>query len=89
MVPVLRSVKLLSNTMLQWMDCESADMYPVGWCELVGHRLEGPRMKMPLKKKEEKKKRKAGGNKRAVAKSRKKGAGQTASADTEVAIKCS
>ena len=71
------------------MDCESADMYPVGWCELVGHRLEGPRMKMPLKKKEEKKKRKAGGNKRAVAKARKKGAGQTASADTEVAIKCS
>ena len=27
----------------QWMDCESADIYPVGWGELVGHKLEGPR----------------------------------------------
>ena len=89
LVHCYRYCAVVSNTLLQWMDCESADMYPVGWCELVGHRLEGPRMKMPLKKKEEKKKRKTGGNKRAVAKSRKKGAGQTASADTEVAIKCS
>jgi len=67
----------------QWMDCESVDMYPVGWCELVGHRLEGPRMKMPLKKKEEKKKRKQGGNKRSVGKSRKKAANQAPGADTE------
>ena len=69
----------------QWMDCESPDMYPVGWCELVGHRLEGPRMKIPPKKKEEKKrKRKQGGNMKSAAKSRKKGANQTAGADTEV-----
>ena len=68
----------------QWMDCESVDMYPVGWCELVGHRLEGPRMKMPLKKKEEKKKRKQGGNKRSVGKSRKKAANQAPGADPEV-----
>jgi hypothetical protein len=27
----------------QWLDCESPDMYPVGWCELVGHKLEAPR----------------------------------------------
>ncbi|XP_069695584.1 polycomb protein Sfmbt-like isoform X2 [Periplaneta americana] len=27
----------------QWLDCESPDMYPVGWCQLVGHKLEGPR----------------------------------------------
>ena len=27
----------------QWLDCESPDMYPVGWCHLVGHKLEGPR----------------------------------------------
>jgi len=67
----------------QWMDCESVDMYPVGWCELVGHRLEGPRMKIPLKKKEEKKKRKQGGNKRTIAKSRKKGTNQTPGADNE------
>lgn len=28
----------------QWLDCESPDMYPVGWCVLVGHKLEGPRV---------------------------------------------
>ena len=27
----------------QWLDCESPDMYPVGWGHLVGHKLEGPR----------------------------------------------
>uniref|UniRef100_A0A8D9A729 Polycomb protein Sfmbt n=1 Tax=Cacopsylla melanoneura TaxID=428564 RepID=A0A8D9A729_9HEMI len=27
----------------QWIDCESCDIYPVGWCELVSHRLEPPR----------------------------------------------
>ncbi|XP_073826823.1 scm-related gene containing four mbt domains isoform X2 [Musca autumnalis] len=26
----------------QWLDCESSDIYPVGWCILVGHKLEGP-----------------------------------------------
>lgn len=26
----------------QWLDCESADIYPVGWCVLVSHKLEGP-----------------------------------------------
>ena len=26
----------------QWLDCESADIYPVGWCILVNHKLEGP-----------------------------------------------
>lgn len=57
------------------MDCESVDMYPVGWCELVGHRLEGPRMKMPAKKKEEKKKRKTG-NKKSVGKAKKRGSSQ-------------
>ena len=25
------------------MDCETVDIYPVGWGELVGHKLEGPR----------------------------------------------
>ncbi|XP_047119207.1 polycomb protein Sfmbt isoform X1 [Schistocerca piceifrons] len=28
----------------QWLDCESPDVYPVGWCELVGQKLEGPRV---------------------------------------------
>lgn len=26
----------------QWLDCESPDIYPVGWCVMVGHKLEGP-----------------------------------------------
>ncbi|XP_017469207.1 PREDICTED: polycomb protein Sfmbt [Rhagoletis zephyria] len=28
----------------QWLDCESPDVYPVGWCVLVNHKLEGPPM---------------------------------------------
>lgn len=28
----------------QWLDCNSPDVYPVGWCYLVGHKLEGPRI---------------------------------------------
>lgn len=27
----------------QWIDSGSCDLYPVGWCELVSHRLEPPR----------------------------------------------
>jgi hypothetical protein len=27
----------------QWMDCENVDIYPTGWAELVGHKLEGAR----------------------------------------------
>ncbi|XP_064636083.1 MBT domain-containing protein 1-like isoform X2 [Lineus longissimus] len=27
----------------QWVDCQSPDIYPVGWCEMVGYNLEGPR----------------------------------------------
>merc|ERR1719266_394655 len=60
----------------QWMDCECVDIYPVGWAELVGHRLEGPRMKIPPAKKmpAKEKKRKSGGttNGRKVNKVRKK-----------------
>ena len=28
----------------QWLDCDSPDIYPVGWCVTVGHKLEGPRI---------------------------------------------
>lgn len=28
----------------QWLDCDSTDIYPVGWCQSVGHKLEGPRV---------------------------------------------
>jgi hypothetical protein len=38
----------------QWMDCENVDIYPVGWAELVGHKLEGPRMALPAKKEKRK-----------------------------------
>ncbi|CAF0752991.1 unnamed protein product [Didymodactylos carnosus] len=27
----------------QWIDCESTNINPVGWCELVGYRLEPPK----------------------------------------------
>ncbi|XP_072348109.1 lethal(3)malignant brain tumor-like protein 2 isoform X2 [Scyliorhinus torazame] len=26
----------------QWVDCESPDVYPVGWCELTGYQLQMP-----------------------------------------------
>ena len=53
----------------------------VGWCELVGHRLEGPRMKMPIKKERKRKQN----PKKAVGKARKKGTG-TSPGDVEVII---
>lgn len=60
----------------QWLDSQSPDMYPVGWCVLVGHKLEGPpqvpRPTVPQKispksnkKKGRKKKTKADGEYRA------------------------
>lgn len=27
----------------QWLDCESSDIYPVGWCEIMKYSLEGPK----------------------------------------------
>ncbi|XP_055681999.1 polycomb protein Sfmbt isoform X2 [Lutzomyia longipalpis] len=33
----------------QWLDCESPDIFPVGWCVMVKHRLEGPKLMSPLK----------------------------------------
>lgn len=29
----------------QWVDCETADLYPCGWCEIMNYGLEGPRVK--------------------------------------------
>lgn len=26
----------------QWVDCESPDLYPVGWCQLTGYPLQPP-----------------------------------------------
>ena len=27
----------------QWVDCQSPNIYPIGWCELVGYKLEPPK----------------------------------------------
>ena len=27
----------------QWIDCQSTSIYPMGWCELVGYKLEPPK----------------------------------------------
>ncbi|OBS68840.1 hypothetical protein A6R68_02630 [Neotoma lepida] len=52
----------------QWVDCESPDIYPVGWCELTGYQLQPPvsaEPNTPLKGKEAtKKKKKQFGKKR-------------------------
>ena len=31
------------DTFDQWVDCESPDLYPVGWCELMKYNIEGPK----------------------------------------------
>ncbi|XP_067830761.1 lethal(3)malignant brain tumor-like protein 2 isoform X2 [Heptranchias perlo] len=33
----------------QWVDCESPDVYPVGWCELTGYQLQAPVVPAPEK----------------------------------------
>ncbi|XP_066490140.1 lethal(3)malignant brain tumor-like protein 2 isoform X2 [Tiliqua scincoides] len=52
----------------QWVDCESPDIYPVGWCELIGYQLQPPVVPEPsspvLAKDVPKKKRKPYGKKR-------------------------
>ena len=45
------------------MDCDAIDIYPVGWAELVGHKLESPRPTQPLTTKKEKRKGGTGGKK--------------------------
>nr|XP_020643560.1 lethal(3)malignant brain tumor-like protein 2 isoform X2 [Pogona vitticeps] len=32
----------------QWVDCESPDIYPVGWCELIGYQLQPPVVPEPV-----------------------------------------
>lgn len=34
-----------TNDFDQWIDCQSANIYPVGWCQFVGHDLEPPKEK--------------------------------------------
>lgn len=35
----------------QWCDCESPDLFPVGWCQLVDYPLEPPRQPGKLSRK--------------------------------------
>jgi len=43
----------------QWIDYESPNIFPVGWCELVGHQLQPPLIpERPGEKAKSKKKRK-------------------------------
>ncbi|XP_042559100.1 lethal(3)malignant brain tumor-like protein 2 isoform X2 [Clupea harengus] len=39
----------------QWVDCESPDIYPVGWCKLHGYQLQAPVSQEPLLGQERKK----------------------------------
>ena len=27
----------------QWIDCQSPNIYPAGWCQMIGHDLEPPK----------------------------------------------
>uniref|UniRef100_A0A8C0LML1 Mbt domain containing 1 n=1 Tax=Canis lupus dingo TaxID=286419 RepID=A0A8C0LML1_CANLU len=33
----------------QWVDCESPDLYPVGWCQLTGYQLQPPASQCKLR----------------------------------------
>ncbi|GFY51857.1 MBT domain-containing protein 1 [Trichonephila inaurata madagascariensis] len=38
----------------QWCDCESPDLFPIGWCDVLGYRLEPPRVDISEEKKKKK-----------------------------------
>lgn len=52
----------------QWCDCESPDLFPVGWCDVLGYRLEPPRVDPNP---EDKKKKKPGRRRRRKGRSKK------------------
>uniref|UniRef100_A0A673Z5T8 Mbt domain containing 1 n=1 Tax=Salmo trutta TaxID=8032 RepID=A0A673Z5T8_SALTR len=33
----------------QWVDCQSSDLYPVGWCQLTGYQLQPPAAQSEIK----------------------------------------
>ncbi|XP_019625156.1 PREDICTED: MBT domain-containing protein 1-like isoform X2 [Branchiostoma belcheri] len=48
------------DTYDQWVDCEAPDLYPVGWCEMMGYPLQPPLIKAsPPTKTDTSKKRKS------------------------------
>ncbi|XP_062989658.1 lethal(3)malignant brain tumor-like protein 2 isoform X2 [Elgaria multicarinata webbii] len=83
----------------QWVDCESPDIYPVGWCELIGYQLQPPVVPEPMSpasaKEVPKRKRKPYGKKRkkmtakarSIKQAAKKMASPKAKEETQVAKK--
>ena len=70
----------------QWMDCDTVDIYPVGWAELVGHKLESPRPAQTLPTKKEKRKGGAGGKKGGTKKRSTVGSNNQSNSGTNVSI---
>lgn len=64
----------------QWLDARSPDIYPVGWCELINHKLEEPRA--PPKPPQQTKKGKKGKKKAGVRGGKPGGPGRPAKATT-------
>nr|XP_039268137.1 MBT domain-containing protein 1-like [Styela clava] len=58
----------------QWVDCNSPDIYPVGWCELVGCELQAPPNMLVPEAGAAKKKKKLTGQTFGIKKKRKKSA---------------
>ncbi|KAM3914499.1 lethal(3)malignant brain tumor-like protein 2 [Leptodactylus fuscus] len=73
----------------QWADCESPDIYPVGWCELTGYQLQPPvaeeQPEEIQKPKEIKKKKKIFGKRRKKRACRKMGAVDSGEASLSLA----
>ncbi|XP_072383477.1 polycomb protein Sfmbt isoform X3 [Diabrotica undecimpunctata] len=72
----------------QWLDCESPDIYPVGWCQSVGYKLEGPprfaKQLLPVVKTQKVKKRGRKKKKETVPKSQQHAATSTNSETSSV-----
>lgn len=74
----------------QWVDCESPDIYPVGWCELVGYDLQPPpNMIAPVDPNASSKKKKVKGQSFVLKKKRKKplGVQKKQSVDSPTSVK--
>ncbi|XP_036390380.1 lethal(3)malignant brain tumor-like protein 2 isoform X2 [Megalops cyprinoides] len=48
----------------QWVDCQSPDIYPVGWCEITGYQLQPPIAEEPASEDKQPKKHKPLGKKK-------------------------
>ncbi|XP_066521367.1 lethal(3)malignant brain tumor-like protein 2 isoform X2 [Hoplias malabaricus] len=62
----------------QWVDCQSPDIYPVGWCELTGYQLQPPIGPEPKERPNQ--------NKKWMGKKRRRGGRKKASDDASKAL---